>query len=157
MAKQLVFGEEARRYLKSGVDAVANAVATTLGPRVATWLWIANMARPPSPTMVSPLPKRLNLKTPLRTWAPNCLKKQPPRPTTSLATAPPPQPFGTCHRDRGSQESCRGCKPPHAAQTRHRICHQGRLSSHPQTGNCHHNQRRNRRCGNCFSPGHANR
>ena len=33
MAKQLVFGEEARRYLKSGVDAVANAVATTLGPK----------------------------------------------------------------------------------------------------------------------------
>ena len=33
MAKQLVFGDEARRYLKSGVDAVANAVATTLGPK----------------------------------------------------------------------------------------------------------------------------
>ena len=32
MAKQLVL-DEARRYLKSGVDAVANAVATTLGPR----------------------------------------------------------------------------------------------------------------------------
>ncbi len=33
MAKQLVFGEEARRYLKAGVDTVANAVATTLGPK----------------------------------------------------------------------------------------------------------------------------
>jgi chaperonin GroEL len=33
MAKQLVFGEEARRYLKKGVDTVANAVATTLGPK----------------------------------------------------------------------------------------------------------------------------
>ena len=33
MAKQLVFGEEARRYLKNGVDIVANAVATTLGPK----------------------------------------------------------------------------------------------------------------------------
>ncbi|HNZ16593.1 MAG TPA: chaperonin GroEL, partial [Anaerolineaceae bacterium] len=29
----LVFGDEARRYLKNGVDAVANAVATTLGPK----------------------------------------------------------------------------------------------------------------------------
>ena len=28
MAKQLVFGDEARRYLKSGVDAVANASKT---------------------------------------------------------------------------------------------------------------------------------
>jgi chaperonin GroEL len=32
-AKQLVFGEEARRRLKLGVDVVANAVATTLGPK----------------------------------------------------------------------------------------------------------------------------
>jgi chaperonin GroEL len=33
MAKQLVFGEEARRRLKGGIDVVANAVATTLGPK----------------------------------------------------------------------------------------------------------------------------
>jgi len=33
MAKQLVFSEEARRYLKKGIDVVANAVATTLGPK----------------------------------------------------------------------------------------------------------------------------
>ncbi len=32
-AKQLVFSEEARRKLKAGVDVVANAVATTLGPK----------------------------------------------------------------------------------------------------------------------------
>ena len=31
-AKQLVFTEEARRKLKNGMDVVANAVATTLGP-----------------------------------------------------------------------------------------------------------------------------
>ena len=33
MAKQLVFSEEARRKLKAGVDAVATAVSTTLGPK----------------------------------------------------------------------------------------------------------------------------
>jgi chaperonin GroEL len=33
MAKQLVFDEEARRSLKAGVDALANAVRVTLGPR----------------------------------------------------------------------------------------------------------------------------
>ncbi|MBN2047285.1 MAG: chaperonin GroEL [Anaerolineaceae bacterium] len=32
-AKQLLFGEDARRSLKKGVDVVANAVATTLGPK----------------------------------------------------------------------------------------------------------------------------
>jgi chaperonin GroEL len=33
VAKQLVFSDEARRYLKNGIDIVANAVATTLGPK----------------------------------------------------------------------------------------------------------------------------
>ncbi|MCX6067581.1 MAG: chaperonin GroEL, partial [Chloroflexi bacterium] len=32
-AKQLVFTEEARRKLKNGMDVVANAVGTTLGPK----------------------------------------------------------------------------------------------------------------------------
>ena len=32
-AKQLVFAEEARRKLKAGIDVVADAVATTLGPK----------------------------------------------------------------------------------------------------------------------------
>jgi chaperonin GroEL len=32
-AKQIVFGEDARRKLKAGIDVVANAVATTLGPK----------------------------------------------------------------------------------------------------------------------------
>ncbi|MBU0704880.1 MAG: chaperonin GroEL [Chloroflexi bacterium] len=33
MAKQLVFGEDARRSLKNGIDVLANAVVTTLGPK----------------------------------------------------------------------------------------------------------------------------
>ncbi|HRE25309.1 MAG TPA: TCP-1/cpn60 chaperonin family protein, partial [Anaerolineales bacterium] len=32
-AKQLIFSEEARRKLQRGVDTLANAVATTLGPK----------------------------------------------------------------------------------------------------------------------------
>jgi chaperonin GroEL len=32
-AKQLVFAEEARRKLKAGIDVVANAVGSTLGPK----------------------------------------------------------------------------------------------------------------------------
>src|SRR5512136_1558904 len=32
-AKQLVFSEDARRRLQQGIDVVANAVATTLGPK----------------------------------------------------------------------------------------------------------------------------
>src|SRR5512135_1742597 len=33
MAKQLVFTDEARRSLKAGIDKMAMAVATTLGPK----------------------------------------------------------------------------------------------------------------------------
>ncbi len=33
MAKQLLFSEDARRKLKTGIDTVANAVSTTLGPK----------------------------------------------------------------------------------------------------------------------------
>ena len=33
MAKQLIFSENARRDLKTGVDALANAVKVTLGPK----------------------------------------------------------------------------------------------------------------------------
>jgi len=33
MAKQLLFSEEARRSLKNGIDVLANAVVTTLGPK----------------------------------------------------------------------------------------------------------------------------
>ena len=33
MAKQILYSEEARRKLKVGVDTVANAVKTTLGPK----------------------------------------------------------------------------------------------------------------------------
>jgi len=33
MAKQLIFEEKARRELKAGIDALAQAVATTLGPK----------------------------------------------------------------------------------------------------------------------------
>ncbi len=33
MAKQIIFEDEARRALKAGVDQLANAVKTTLGPK----------------------------------------------------------------------------------------------------------------------------
>jgi chaperonin GroEL len=33
MAKQIVFGEEARKALKTGVDILTNAIRVTLGPR----------------------------------------------------------------------------------------------------------------------------
>ena len=36
MAKQMLYGEEARRKLLEGIDSVANAVKVTLGPAART-------------------------------------------------------------------------------------------------------------------------
>ena len=33
MAKDIIFGEEARKALQAGVDQIANAVKVTLGPK----------------------------------------------------------------------------------------------------------------------------
>ena len=33
MAKQIIFGEEARKKLQSGIDQLANTVRVTLGPK----------------------------------------------------------------------------------------------------------------------------
>lgn len=33
MAKQIIYGEEARNYLKKGIQAVAKTVSVTLGPK----------------------------------------------------------------------------------------------------------------------------
>ncbi len=52
MAKQIKFGEEARRALEAGIDAVANTVKVTLAPRAAMWCWTRSSVRPSSPTMV---------------------------------------------------------------------------------------------------------
>ena len=39
MAKKIVFGEEARKKLQAGVDAVADTVKITLGPKEEMWFW----------------------------------------------------------------------------------------------------------------------
>ena len=44
MAKQLKYGEEARRALETGLDQLANTVKITWGRRAATWCWTRNMA-----------------------------------------------------------------------------------------------------------------
>ncbi len=52
MAKQLVFADDARRNLKIGVDILANAVKTTLGPKGRNVALDKKWAPPPSRTMV---------------------------------------------------------------------------------------------------------
>ncbi len=46
LAKQIVFTPEAQQALKCGVDILASAVATTLGPKAATLRSIRSTVRP---------------------------------------------------------------------------------------------------------------
>ena len=50
-AKQLIFAEEARRKLKNGIDIVATAVVTTLGPKGRNVAIDRKFGAPPSPMM----------------------------------------------------------------------------------------------------------
>lgn len=53
MAKEIKFSEEARRSMLRGVDALANAVKVTLGPKAtATWCLRRNLVAHSSLTMV---------------------------------------------------------------------------------------------------------
>jgi len=49
-AKQLAFSEDARRRLKAGVDILASAVATTLGPKGRNVALDRKFGSRPSPT-----------------------------------------------------------------------------------------------------------
>ena len=52
MAKEIKFNEEARRSLERGVDALANAVKVTLGPKGRNVVLEKNSAHLPLPTTV---------------------------------------------------------------------------------------------------------
>ena len=75
MAKQLVFSEEARRSLKNGIDIVANAVVTTLGPKGRN---VAIDRKYGSPTITHygvTVPKEIELKDPFENMGAPPLKE----------------------------------------------------------------------------------
>ena len=69
--KHLLFDEAARRQLKEGGDALADAVKVTLGPRGRNVVIEKNYGPPSSPRTASPWPARSSSRTPSRTWAPS--------------------------------------------------------------------------------------
>lgn len=44
MAKQLIYGEDARKALQRGIDQLADTVKVTIGPKGATLYWIRSTA-----------------------------------------------------------------------------------------------------------------
>jgi len=70
MAKQLQFGTQARAGLKRGMDILANAVVTTLGPKGRN---VALDKKWGSPTITHD--GKLSSKIPLKTWVHSFLKR----------------------------------------------------------------------------------
>ena len=68
MAKQLLFNEEARKSLLSGVEQISNAVKVTLGPKGRNVLLDKSFGAPTVTKEAYRLPARLNWKTRLKTW-----------------------------------------------------------------------------------------
>ena len=50
MAKQIKFGDDARKALEKGLNILADTVKITLGPKGRTWCWTRSTALPLSPT-----------------------------------------------------------------------------------------------------------
>ena len=71
MAKEIKFNIEAREELKKGVDALANAVKVTLGPKGRNVIIEKNLALPILPKMVFLSPRKWSSKRLSRIWALN--------------------------------------------------------------------------------------
>ena len=66
MAKDIAFGTDARAKLAKGVNTLADAVTTTLGPK---GRYVAlQRSYGALPLMVFPSPRKLSFLTPWRTW-----------------------------------------------------------------------------------------
>ncbi len=92
MAKTLEFNDDARRSLERGVDALANAVKVTLGPRGRNVVIDKKWGAPTITNDGVTIAKEVELDDPYENLAPSSPRRSPPRPTTSPVTAPPPRP-----------------------------------------------------------------
>jgi len=82
MAKDVYYGEDARRKLQAGVDKLADTVKITLGPKGRNVLINKAYVHRSSPTTALPSPERSSLKMQLKTWELSWLRKLLPRLTT---------------------------------------------------------------------------
>ena len=98
MAKQIIYGEEARKAIERGVNQLADTVKITLGPKGRNVVLDKKYGTPlitnDGVTIAKEIsPRRSSWRTRLRIWALSSSRKSPPRPMTWPATAPPPPPF----------------------------------------------------------------
>jgi chaperonin GroEL len=110
-AKEVKFGSDARERMLKGVDTLANAVKVTLGPKGRNVVLDKAFGAPRITKDGVPLPRKSNWKTSSKTWAHRWCAKLLPKPTTSLVTAQPLQPFWLRLSSEGAKAVAAGMNP----------------------------------------------
>ena len=108
MAKQIVYGEKSRQAILRGVNALADAVKVTLGPKGRNVVIDKKFGSPTITKDGVTVAKEIELKIRSRTWARRWCAKSPARRRTSPATARPRRP---CWRRRSSAKARRTSPP----------------------------------------------
>ena len=75
MAKQIIFDEEARRALERGVNALANTVTVTLGPKGRNVVLDKKFGSPQITNDGVTIAREIELEDPFETWVPSLLKR----------------------------------------------------------------------------------
>lgn len=92
MAKQIVYGEEARKALLSGIDQLANTVKVTLGPKGRNVVLGKKFGSPLITNDGVTIAKDVELEDAFENMGAQLVREVATRPTISQATAPPPRP-----------------------------------------------------------------
>ena len=93
MAKDIIFGEEARKALQAGIDKLANTVKITLGPKGRNVVLDKKYGSPLITNDGVTIAKEIELDNPLKIWALNLLKKFLQKQMMTRATEQQQQPF----------------------------------------------------------------
>ena len=89
MAKQIKYGEEARKALEAGVNTLADTVKITLGPKGRNVVLDKKFTAPLITNDGVTIAKELELEDPFEIWALSSLKKFPQKLTILRATVQP--------------------------------------------------------------------
>ena len=97
MAKQIIYGEEARKALQAGIDKLANTVKITLGPKGRNVVLDKKYGAPLITNDGVTIAKDVELEDPFENMGAQLIKEVATRQTMSPATAPPPLPCSLRH------------------------------------------------------------
>ena len=92
MAKEIKFNTDVRAAMKSGADALANAVKVTLGPKGRNVVIDKKFGAPQITKDGVTVAKEVELEDRFQNMGAQMSRRSPPRPTSRPATAPPPPP-----------------------------------------------------------------